>query len=201
VRGGEEVQAGQVIVAAPGPAVAPALEGLVPAAARTLAGIPFASSATVLLGYRREDVSHPLDGYGLVVPRSEGLRTTALAFVSTKYPYRAPEGHVLLRAYLGGARDGDVMTLSDEEMAVTVKREMADVLGLGRSPVTTRVFRWAGATPQLEVGHLGRMAAVQREIASVPGLHLTGNGVRTTGIPDAVADGTRAGEAAAEGLR
>jgi oxygen-dependent protoporphyrinogen oxidase len=201
VRGGDHpVSARQVVVAAPGPKIAPALEGLVPGAARALAAIPFASSATVLLGYRREDVLHPLDGYGLVVPRSEGLRTSALAFVSTKYPFRAPEGHVLLRGYLGGARDGEVMTLSDEEMAETVAREMAGVLGLRGRPVVARVFRWPEGTPQLEVGHLDRMAAALAEIASVPGLHLTGNGVRTTGIPDAVADGTRAGEAAAEGV-
>jgi oxygen-dependent protoporphyrinogen oxidase len=201
VRGGETVAADQLVVAAPGPAIAPALEGLLPGAARALAAIPFASSATVLLGYRREDVGHPLDGYGLVVPRAEGLRTTALAFVSTKYPLRAPEGHVLLRGYLGGARDGEVMKLSDDEMVDTVKREMAGVLGLRGRPVVARVFRWPGGTPQLEVGHLERMAAVQRELASVPGLHLTGNGFRTTGIPDAVADGTRAGETAAGGAR
>ncbi len=201
VQGGETVAADRVIVAAPGPRIAPALEGLVPGPARALAAIPFASSATVLLGYRREDVGHPLDGYGLVVPRTEGLRTTALAFVSTKYPFRAPDGHVLLRGYLGGARDGEVMKLSDEEMAETVKREMADVLGLRGRPVTTRVFRWPGGTPQLEVGHLERMAAIQQEVASVPGLHLTGAGIRTTGIPDSVADGTGAGEAAAEGAR
>ena len=190
-----------MIVAAPGPRIAPALEGLAPGAARALAAIPFASSATVLLGYRREDVGHPLDGYGLVIPRTEGLRTTAVAFVSTKYPYRAPDGHVLLRAYLGGARDGEVMKLDDEEMAQTVTREMAGVLGLRGRPVTARVFRWPGGTPQLEVGHLERMEAVRAEVESVPGLHLTGPGIRATGIPDSVADGTRAGEAAAEGVR
>jgi oxygen-dependent protoporphyrinogen oxidase len=85
-------------------------------------------------------------------------------------------------------------------MAETVKHEMSDVLGLHGRPVTTRVFRWPGGTPQLEVGHLDRMAAALAEVASVPGLHLTGNGVRTTGIPDAVADGTRAGDAAAEAV-
>jgi len=199
VRGGETVSADQVIVAAPGPKIAPALEGLVPGAARALAAIPFASSATVLLGYRRADVVHPLDGYGLVVPRTEGLRTTALTFVSTKYPYRAPEGHVLLRGTLGGVRDAGAMGLSDDEMVETVKRDMAGVLGLRGQPVMSRVFRWPGGLPQLEVGHLERMAAVERDVAAVPGLHLTGAGIRTTGIPDAVADGTRAGEAAAEG--
>ena len=201
VQGGEALSAEQVIVAAPGPKIAPALEGLVPEAARALAAIPFASSATVLLGYRREDVAHPLDGYGMVVPQTEGPRTTALSFVSTKFPHRAPAGHALLRGFLGGVRDGEVMRLSDDEMVETVKRDMQGVLGLRGQPVMTRVFRWPEGTPQLEVGHIERMAAVEKEVVSVPGLHLTGAGIRSTGIPDSVADGTRAGEAAAGGER
>jgi oxygen-dependent protoporphyrinogen oxidase len=198
---GDVVRAERVVVAAPGPRIAPALQELVPEVARTLAAIPFASSATVLLGYRRGDVTHPLDGYGMVVPRTEGLRTTALSFVSTKFPCRAPEGHVLLRGFLGGVRDGEVMSLSNEEMIDTVEREMTGILGLRGQPVMSRVFRWPGGTPQLEVGHIERMAAVEQMVAAVPGLHLTGAGLRSTGIPDSVADGTRAAEAAAGGSR
>jgi protoporphyrinogen/coproporphyrinogen III oxidase len=198
---GERVLAASVVIAAPGPRIAPALEALVPAAARTLGAVPFASSATVLLGFRRADVRHPLDGYGLVVPASERLRTSALSFVSTKLPFRAPEGHVLLRGFLGGVRDEDALSLTDDEMIETVTREMSEVLGLLGRPVTTRVFRWPSATPQLEVGHLERMRVAEREIAAVPRLFLTGAGVRSTGIPDSIADGTRAGEAAAEATR
>jgi oxygen-dependent protoporphyrinogen oxidase len=195
---GETVHADSVIVAAPGPKIAPALEGLLPDVARTLSTVPFASSATVLLGYRREDVAHPLDGYGMVVPQTEGLRTTALSFVSTKFAHRAPEGHVLLRGFLGGVRDGEVLSLSDEEMVEAVRRDMTSVLGLRGEPVLTRVFRWPGGTPQLEVGHLERMRTVERAVGEVPGLHLTGAGIWSTGIPDSVADATRVATAAAE---
>jgi len=194
---GEVVVAERVIVAAPGPKIAPALAGLVPDVARALSAIPFASSATVLLGYRREDVAHPLDGYGFVVPQTEGLRTSAMSFVSTKFPNRAPENHVLLRGFLGGVRDAEVMRLSDDEMVETVRREMGPILGVRGEPVLTRVFRWPGGTPQLEVGHIEEMQAVERRVADVPGLHLTGAGLRSTGIPDAVADATRAAEDAA----
>jgi protoporphyrinogen/coproporphyrinogen III oxidase len=195
------LEAERVIVAAPGPKIAPALSGLVPEPAAALAAIPFASSATVLIGYRRENVSHPLNGYGMVVPQTEGLRTTALSFVSTKFPFRAPDGHVLLRAFLGGVRDGEVLRLTDEEMVETVTREMKTLLGLRGRPVMTRVFRWPGGTPQLEVGHLGRMEAVEAQLAQrAPGLHLVGAGIRSTGIPDSVAEGIRAAQAAAEAL-
>jgi len=196
---GEELRAGRVVVAAPGPRIAPALEPLVPEAAAGLAAIPFASSATVLLGYRRGDVAHPLGGYGMVVPAGEGLRTSALSFVSTKFKHRAPEGHVLLRGFLGGVRDPGALSLRDDEMIECVRSEMRDVLGLRGEPMLTRVFRWPAGTPQLEVGHLERMRAVEQAVSRVPGLFLTGAGVRSTGIPDSVADGTRAGEAAAAG--
>ena len=199
--GGETVSAPKVIVAAPGPKIAPALEVLLPEVSRTLAAVPFASSATVLLGYRRADVAHSLDGYGMVVPRGEGLRTTALSFVSTKFAHRAPEGHVLLRAFLGGVRDPGVLDLTDEEMVQAVERDMTPILGLKGRPSVTRVFRWPGGTPQLEVGHLERMRAVESAVAEVPGLHLTGAGIWSTGIPDSVADATRVAVAAAEGAR
>ena len=198
--GGEEIEARAVIVAAPGPKIAPVLAPLVPEAALALAAIPFASSATVLLGFRSEDVAHPLDGYGMVVPQTEGLRTTACSFFSTKFPGRAPEGHVLLRAFLGGARDPGVLALSDGELIDLVRRDLRPVLGLRAAPVMTRVFRWPGGTPQLEVGHLDRMAAVERQVAAVPGLFLTGSGIRGTGIPDCVADATRVAIRAAESL-
>src|SRR4029078_6272713 len=94
-----------VILAVPPRAAASLAAHLTGEAGLLLRTVPFASSATVALGYRRDDVAHPLDGYGLLVPRSERLRTSACTFVSSKFPGRAPEGHVLLGAFLGGARD------------------------------------------------------------------------------------------------
>ncbi len=198
----ETLDAERVIVAAPAPRIAPALEPLVPEASRALAASPFVSTATVLLGYRSEDVAHPLNGYGMVVPKTErSHRTAALSFVSSKYPGRAPEGQVLLRGFLGGSRDPSALDLTDAQMVETVTREMTEILGLRGRPVMTRVFRWPLGTPQLEVGHLERMDAVERLLSrETPGLVVTGAGIRSTGIPDSVAEGTRAAQAAAEGL-
>jgi len=197
VEGRGALAARAVVLAAPAPSLAPLLEPLDAEAARTLAAIPFASTATVLLGYRREQVAHPLDGYGLVVPRTEGLRTAACSFFSTKFPGRAPEGHVLLRAFLGGTRDPGALDLDDAALALTVEREMGPVLGLRGEPALVRVYRWPLGTPQMEVGHLERMRALEERIARLPGLFLTGAGIRVTGIPDVVADGLAAGGAAA----
>jgi protoporphyrinogen/coproporphyrinogen III oxidase len=190
VEGQDDLRAQKVVLAVPPPRAAPLVAPLDADAANLLA-IPFASSAVVCLGYRREDVRHALDGYGLIVPESEGLRTTACGFFSTKFPGRAPSGHVLLRGFLGGARDPGLLTLSDDELLQAFRREMGDVLGITGYPVLTRVYRWAEATPQLEVGHADRLAALERRLTGISGLFLTGAGLRGTGIPDTIADARR----------
>jgi oxygen-dependent protoporphyrinogen oxidase len=184
-----------VVLAGPPHRMAPLLEPLDAEAAGLLHRIRFASSATVLLGYRRQDVAHPLDGYGLVVPRAEGIHTTACGFSSTKFPGRAPEGHVLLRGFLGGTRDPGVLARDDLDLARLAQEELGPILGLG-APCLVRVYRWLEATPQMEVGHLERIAEVERRLGSVPGLFLTGAGLRVTGIPDCIADATRVAVAA-----
>ncbi len=200
LEGGERLVSRAVIVALPGPKAAPLVEPVDAPIARTLAAIPFVSSATVMLGYRREDVRHPLDGYGMVIPRTESLRTSALSFVSTKFPGRAPEGYVLLRGFIGGARDTAVLALDDATLAGIVRTEMTPILGLSGEPVFSRVYRWPEATPQMEVGHLERVAELERRLAGIPGLFLTGAGLRVTGIPDGVADAMRVADAAADFL-
>jgi protoporphyrinogen/coproporphyrinogen III oxidase len=195
------VGARAVVVALPPPRAAPLVEAIIPEAARLLAAVRFASTATVLLGYRRESVCHPLDGYGLLVPRGEGLRTTAVSFSSTKLPGRAPEGHVLLRGFIGGIHDAGTPGLNDADLAATVEREMRPLLGIDGEPVLRRVYRWPEATPQMEVGHLDRVAAIDGRLAAVPGLFLTGAGLRATGIPDVVADATRTAAAVGRRLR
>jgi protoporphyrinogen/coproporphyrinogen III oxidase len=194
---GTSVSAKAVILALPPPAAAPLMGSLSSGAQVLLESIPFASSATIALGYRREDVAHRLDGYGLIVPRGEGLRCTACTFVSTKFAGRAPEGHVLLRAFLGGTRDPDVLGLPDADLVALVRREMGPVLGLRAAPVLERVYRWPRATPQMEVGHLARMTRLDAIVAGLPGLFLAGAGLRGTGLPDTIADGQRAAAAAA----
>lgn len=194
---GTTVSARAVVVAVPAHAAAPLLAPLSAEAGTLLGAIPFASSATVALGYRRQDVAHPLDGYGLLVPRAEGLRSSACTFVSTKFASRAPEGHVLLRAFVGGTRDPDVLLLEDAALVALVRAEMGPILGLRGAPVLERVYRWPRGTPQMEVGHLTRMERLDAIMAGIAGVFLTGAGLRGTGLPDCIADGQRVAAAAA----
>ncbi len=194
------LEARAVVLALPPPRAAPLLAGLSAEGSRILAAVPFASTATVLLGYRRSDVSHPLDGYGLLIGRGEGRRTTAVSFSSTKLPGRAPEGHVLLRGFVGGVHDPGVIDLDDARLVEIVEGDLRAVLGIGGAPVVRRVYRWPEGTPQMEVGHLERVAALDAHLARLPGLFVTGAGLRATGIPDVIADATKSAANAAASL-
>jgi len=198
--GGGQATAAVVILAVPAPRAAALLAGLDGELPALLGAIAFASTATVLLGYRREDVAHPLDGHGLVVPRSEGLRTSACSFFSSKFPGRAPEGHVLLRGFLGGTRDPTALARDDESLAATVQEEMRPLLGLRGDPALVRVYRWPAGTPQMEVGHLVRLERIEARLEGVPGLLLAGAGLRGAGLPDCIADGRAAAVAGRRAL-
>ena len=189
------IAASRVILAVPAPAAARLVGEAAPGGAEALGSIRFASTAAVCLGYRRGQVGHPLDGFGLVVTRTDGRRVTACTFVSTKFPGRAPEGHVLLRAFAGGIHDPGVLDLDDAGLVALVERELGPVLGLQGPPVVARTYRWPRATPQMEIGHATLLARVTGALP--PGLFLTGSGLRGTGIPDTIADARAAAAAAA----
>jgi oxygen-dependent protoporphyrinogen oxidase len=167
-----------------------------PQLAALLGEITYASAATVSLGYRRADVPHPLDGFGFVVPHTEKRTLLAGTFSSVNYPGRAPEGFVLLRAFVGGALGGDALRDDDEAIAACARRELADALGVVAEPVLTRVHRHPASMPQYRLGHLDRIEAIEHTLAGLPGLALAGSAYRGVGIADCV----RSGETAAETL-
>ena len=168
--------------------------------ARLCGEIPYSSIATVALAFRREDVAHPLNGSGYVVPRTEASGILAATWLSSKWPHRAPEGTVLLRTFVGGTRDPAALTQSDDELAGRSLAAIRPVLGIRGAPLLTRVYRFDRASAQHEVGHLARMRAIDRRLASHPGLFLTGSGFRGVGIPDCIADARATGIKVAEWL-
>jgi oxygen-dependent protoporphyrinogen oxidase len=196
---GGVVQARDLVLAVAPPVASRLLSRLVLELAAWLLEIRCAGTATVALGFRREDVGHPLDGHGLLIPRGEGLRTTACTFVSSKYPYRAPEGHVLLRAFVGGVRDPLVPGVGGEELVATVLGDLGPLLGLRAAPRLARAFLWRESMPQMEIGHLARMRSFDEHLRRWPGLAVIGAGLRGTGIADAVTEGRRAAEAIVSG--
>jgi protoporphyrinogen/coproporphyrinogen III oxidase len=160
--------------------------------------VPYASTATVAFGYRRDRVSHPLRGTGFVVPRTEGLALLAGTWVSSKWPGRAPKDHVLLRGFLGGGRDPRRLEDSDQQLVETAQRELTELLGIAGPPLLTRLYRWTRQSPQYEVGHLQRVTSIERRLSSLPGAFLTGSGFRAIGIPDCISDGRATAARAAD---
>jgi oxygen-dependent protoporphyrinogen oxidase len=186
--------ADRVILATEAHATARLTRYLDPSLATLLEEIPYSSAATLSLGYRRADVPHPLDGFGFVVPRSEGRALLAGTFSSVKYPGRAPEGHVLIRGFLGGMLNAAVLSEDDGALVARARAELRAALGITAEPVLTRLHRWPASMPQYRVGHLTRVETIERAAAALPGLALAGAAYRGVGIADCV----RAGEAAAE---
>jgi oxygen-dependent protoporphyrinogen oxidase len=185
----EPVQARAVILAVPAYVAGSLLRGFDTTLAAFCDSVPYASTATVAFGYRRDQIAHPLNGTGFVVPRVERSALLAGTWVTSKWAGRAPSGHALIRGFLGGGRDPRRLEASDEELMDTARTELGDLLGITGAPLVTRLFRWTRQSPQYEVGHLQRVATIDDYLTSLPGVFLTGSGFRAIGIPDCIADG------------
>jgi oxygen-dependent protoporphyrinogen oxidase len=131
--------------------------------------------AMVAAGYRRKAVGHPLDGFGFLVPRNEGLRTLGTVWNSSLFPGRAPQGHVTMTSFVGGATDPGITTRPEEQIAAAVHEELAKVLQIRERPVVQRVQRYKRALPQYNIGHTARIEQLEQLCRENPGIHLAGN--------------------------
>ena len=189
------VEADAVILATPAHLSSQLLREVDPNLATELEGVPYASSATVSLAYRADQLPKPLDGFGFVVPLIEARSIVACTYSSVKYPGRAPAGHVLVRCFLGGALQEKLFEQDDATMAASVRRELRELLGIDSAPLLTRIHRHARAMPQYQVGHLDRMQRIDTALARHSGLALAGNAYRGVGIPDCIHSGEMAADA------
>ena len=185
---GGAVHAGAVILSVPAYVAANLLRRFDTTLAGLCDGVPYASTATVTFGYRRDQVRHPLNGTGFVVPRVERNPLLAATWVTSKWPGRAPAGHVLLRGFLGGGRDPHRLDRTDAELIETARQALEETLDIDGDPIFARLYRWTRQSPQYEVGHQQRVAAIEQRLPSIPGLFLAGSGFRAIGIPDCIAD-------------
>jgi len=182
------VRAKSVIVAVPAYAAGGILRGINTRLAALCEEVPYASTATVAFGFRRDQIDHPMQGSGFVVPRVERHPLLAATWVTSKWPHRAPDNHVLVRAFLGGGRDPHRLERTDEELIETAREALADIMPTRGDPLFSRLYRWTRQSPQYEVGHLQRIATIESHLAAIPGLFVTGSGFRSIGIPDCIAD-------------
>ena len=193
---GDPIEADAVCLALPAYVASRLLANVNEQLAAQLNQIKYASTATVNFAYRRDAVRHPLDGFGFVVPFIERRSLIACTFSNVKFPDRAPDGHVLLRAFVGGALQPEMFALDETEMLRRVEDDLRELLGISEKPLFAEVSKWERSMPQYEVGHLDRVDEIEKLVRELPGLTLAGNSYRGAGIPDCI----RSGEAAAEAL-
>jgi protoporphyrinogen/coproporphyrinogen III oxidase len=162
--------------------------------ATELDNIAYASSSTINLAYQREDIPHPLDGFGFVVPFVEKRSLIACSFSSVKFAGRAPHGRVLLRAFAGGALQPEMYGLDDAKLISRVRGDLRDLLGIERPPLFGEVSNWERSMPQYTLGHLEKVKRIRERAGALPRLALAGNAYSGPGIPDCI----RSGEASAD---
>jgi oxygen-dependent protoporphyrinogen oxidase len=185
-----------VIVASPAWAADALLGSVDPVLSEELGGIPYSSSITVNLVYDESKLGTLPDGFGFLVPASEGRAMLACTFVHRKFLGRTPPGKAVLRAFLGGMRNEALLNEPDDVLVATVRRELKEILRIGAEPELTQVSRWQRAMAQYAVGHQLRIKRIAERIGAMPGLRLVGNAYDGIGISDCI----RLGRAAAKEL-
>ena len=183
---GEIVESDEVVLATPAYQAAELTKALDAQLAKRLGEITYTSSITASLLYPRPPFDRPLDGFGFLVPRAEGMRLTACTWVNTKFPERVSPDRVLLRAFLAAEQAETARDQLDERVAALVHEELSALMGFRAEPVEWRLYRWPRAMAQYEVGHKDRIDEIQARLEETPGLHLAGNAYTGIGIPDCI---------------
>jgi oxygen-dependent protoporphyrinogen oxidase len=186
-----------IIAASPAWAIGALLKPIDSVLGEELAAIPYSSSITINLVYDESKLGPLPDGFGFLVPASEGRAMLACTFVHRKFLGRTPPGKAVFRAFLGGIRNETLLTEPDEKLITIVRRELSEILGkqtisLAVEPEHAEVARWRRAMAQYAVGHQDRIARINTRVAALPGLRLAGNAYDGIGIPDCIRLGRQA---------
>jgi oxygen-dependent protoporphyrinogen oxidase len=174
-QGQETVQAERLVLAVPTDVAGKLLGGLDAEFEKQLGAVEYAGVAVVSLGYRKKDVSHSLEGFGFLVPRSSGLTDLGTVWNSSLFPGRAPEGEALLTSFVGGATNAGALQQTEAALAEMTHKEIAPLLGIHQEPVFSHVTIWPRALPQYNLGHTARLAKIEELRGKFPGLYFAGN--------------------------
>lgn len=195
---GEMLLADAVVFATPAYITANLLQNIASETAKQLNEIRYLSTGTVSIAFRKQDIPQPLKGFGVVIPSSEKRAINAITVSSTKFHHRAPENYVLMRVFFGGSRTPQTMALSDDELLKVVKNELHDLTGVTIPPLFARMYRNRRANPQYDVGHLERIAAIEKGLPE--NIFVTGSAYQGVGVPDCVHQGQLTAQKIAEKL-
>jgi oxygen-dependent protoporphyrinogen oxidase len=185
---GDWLEAEHVVLAAPAGDAAPLLRTTNQELSDLLAAIPYTSSITISLGYRKDTFDHPLNGHGFLVPKLERKYLMGCTWVGNKFDHRVPDDMVVLRCFVGG----NGLALTDGSLVETVRSELRGIMGIQAEPVFHSLARWPNSMAQYTVGHQKRIERMEAILQTIPGLEVAGNAYRGIGIPDCVKMGKEA---------
>jgi protoporphyrinogen/coproporphyrinogen III oxidase len=191
----ETIVAQAVVLATPAYAASHLVGSVAPSLASILSGIAYASLAVVGTGYHVKQAGAPLDGFGVLIPRSEKHRTLGIVWNSSLFPGRAPEGQMAVTSFVGGATDPGIVAKSDDEIVAIVQDDHAKILGVTGSPVASGVWKHEKALPQYNLGHGHAVEAIREAERTVPGLYFAGNYLEGPSIGKCVEDGFHTADA------
>ena len=176
----------QVVVSVPTYVQSGLLKELIGSETAPLDEVAYPPVAVVFLGFKREDVRHPLDGFGFLVPEKEQRQILGTIFSSTLFPARAPEGHVALTTFVGGTRQPENALLPESDLLERVLKDLRELIGVQGKPAFVRIRQWPKAIPQYKVGYkkIQQLFGIWEE--RFPGLHFAGNFRRGISLGDSV---------------
>ncbi len=188
LKNGEVLDADAVILAAPSYETAKLLSELNSSISDILNQIPYVSTATVSLCYKKDTIFHPMNGFGFLVPKPENRKITGATWVSRKFSYRAPDDSILIRCFLGGSHNEALVSLNDRDMIKMVREELRDIMGISAEPMLIRIYRWEKAMPQYVIGHEKRLSILDERLSKYHGIFVTGSAYRGSGISECIKD-------------
>ena len=172
------------------------VESVDPALGNLLRSVHYASAAVVVLVVHRDQIAKPFESFGFVVPLREQRRILAASFSNLKFAGRAPSEQRIIRVFIGGACQPELLENDDATLQRIAMEELGALIGLQGAPQFAEVVRWTDAMPQYHVGHVGVVREIELLVAKHPGLALAGNAYHGVGIPFCI----RSGESAAKTL-
>ena len=163
-----------------------------------LDGIPQPPVSSLFLGYRRDQVGHPLDGFGGLVPAIERRQVLGILFSSTLFPERAPAGHVGLTIFAGGLRQPDSARLGTDALLAQIAPDLRELVGISTPPVFVKHTFWPRAIPQYILGYERYLEAINRLELSTSGLFIGGNVRDGISLQDCIKSGEKLATRVAE---
>lgn len=183
-----------LIVTTPAYSAAKLFRKVEPRVCELLSQIPYSPSATVSFAFKKEELGHDLKGFGFVVPASAKKNILAGTWVSSKFPFRAPVGYALIRAFIGGARNPEMVNLDEKDLKDIALKDLKEIMKIQAEPLFYEVFRWQRSMPQYTLGHLERTQEIMKRVEKIPGLCLVGSAYVGVGIGDCIKQGEKGAE-------